>query len=48
MYAHIGEPGDRPRFELELTDHALSREYHYGITAQRVKDIMAKHLREVE
>lgn len=47
MTAYIGEPGDRPSFELEPTDHPLSREYHHGITAERVKEIMTKHLREV-
>lgn len=47
MTAYIGEPGDRPSFELEPTDHPLSREFHHGITAERVKEIMTKHLREV-
>lgn len=44
MYAHIQEPGQRPNFELELTDHPLSREYHNGITAERVKEIMMSRL----
>lgn len=47
MQAHPSEPGLRPWFELELTDHPLSREYHHGITAERVKEIMMKQLREV-
>jgi hypothetical protein len=44
MYAHIQQPGWRPTFELEQTDHLLSREYHYGITAERVKEIMVSRL----
>jgi hypothetical protein len=40
MHAHIQKPGDRPNFELELTDHPLSREFHRGITPERVKQIM--------
>jgi hypothetical protein len=32
MYAHIQEPDVRPHFELELSDHPLSQEYHHGIT----------------
>jgi hypothetical protein len=40
MYAHIQEPGMRPYFSLELTDHPLSQEYHKGISPQRVKEIM--------
>jgi hypothetical protein len=45
MYAHIKEPGQRPRFELEPTDHPLSQEYHHGITPERVKEIMFRRLR---
>jgi hypothetical protein len=44
MYAHIQEPGIRPNFRLEQTDHPLSLEYHEGITAGRVKEIMIKRL----
>ena len=44
MYAHIQQPGWRPTFELEQTDHLLSREYHHGITAERVKEIMISRL----
>ena len=47
MYAHVSEPGDRPRFELEPTEHPLSQEFHHGITAERVKEIMVKQVREV-
>lgn len=44
MYAHIQEPSWRPNFELERTDHPLSQEYHNGITAERVKEIMMSRL----
>lgn len=44
MYAHIQEPGWRPNFELERTDHPLSQEYHNGVTAERVKEIMMSRL----
>lgn len=47
MYAHILEPGLRPVFELEPTDHQLSQEHHHGITPERVKEIMKKHLKDV-
>jgi len=45
MYAHIQKPGLRPQFELELTDHPLSQEYHYGILPERVRGIMLLELR---
>ena len=45
MYAHIQEIGLRPHFRLEQTDHPLSREYHKGITPERVKEIMLARLR---
>ena len=48
MYAHIQEPGLRPHFELEPTDHPLSQEYHKGITPERVKAIMLRRLKSVE
>ena len=48
MYAHIQEPGLRPLFRLEPTDHPLSQEYHRGITPERVKEIMMGRLRENE
>ena len=47
MYAHVGDPDKRPTFELEPTDHQLSQEYWNGITAARVKEIMARQLREL-
>jgi len=45
MYAHIQQLDCRPNFELELSDHPLSQEYHKGITAERVKEIMLGRLR---
>jgi hypothetical protein len=48
MYSHIEKVNWRPNFELEPSDHPLSREYHYGITAERVKEIMMARLRETE
>jgi hypothetical protein len=44
MYAHIQEAGTRPNFELEPTDHPLSKEYHRGVTPERVKEIMMQRL----
>lgn len=44
MYAHIQEPGLRPNFFLEPSDHPLSQEYHHGITPERVKEIMMGRL----
>jgi len=44
MFAHLEEPPERPTFELELTDHPLSQEYHHGITPERVKEIMMRRL----
>jgi hypothetical protein len=46
MYAHIQKPHLRPHFELEATPHPLSQEYHHGITAERVKEIMLGRLRD--
>ena len=45
MYAHIQALHDRPLFELEPADHQLAREYHHGITPERVKEIMLGRLR---
>ena len=45
MYAHIPELDWRPNFQMELTDHPLSQEYHKGITPERVKEIMMGRLR---
>ncbi|HWA95493.1 MAG TPA: DUF2199 domain-containing protein [Terracidiphilus sp.] len=44
MYAHIQEPGMRPHFHLEPTDHPLARDYHEGITVERLKEIMFTYL----
>jgi hypothetical protein len=44
MYAHIQEPPLRPAFRLQLTDHPLSQQYHYGITPEQVKEIMLGRL----
>jgi hypothetical protein len=46
MYAHIQEPGMRPHFRLEPTDHPLAQEYHHGITPEHVKEIMLRRLKE--
>jgi hypothetical protein len=48
MYAHIQEPGTRPHFRLERSDHPLSVEYHHGITPERVREIMLRRLPSVE
>ncbi len=45
MYAHIQPVGSRPHFFLEPSDHPLAKEYHHGITAERVKEIMMRRLR---
>ena len=47
MYARVPKIKMRPYFEVELTDHPLSQEYHNGISPERVKDIMLARLREV-
>ena len=39
MYVDVQEPGNRPLFRLEESDHPLSQEYHHGITPERVKEI---------
>jgi len=39
MHAHIQEPGIRPKFELEPSDHPLAQEFHHGITPERVKEL---------
>lgn len=48
MYAHIQEPGTRPNFFLQPTEHPLSLEYHKGITPERVKEIMLRRLPKSE
>jgi hypothetical protein len=44
MYARLQKPPLRPHFELEPTSHPLSQEYHHGVTAERVKEIMLGRL----
>lgn len=44
MYAHVQEPGKRPLFELQESDHPLAVEYHHGITPGRVREIMMREL----
>src|SRR6266567_1528811 len=44
MWAVIQEPGTRPSFRLEPSDHPLAREFHEGITPERVKKIMFRRL----
>ncbi len=39
MQVDVQEPGNRPLFRLEESDHPLSQEYHHGITPERVKEI---------
>lgn len=48
MYARIENVDWRPSFELEPTEHPLSREYHNGITPERVKEIMLERLKANE
>jgi hypothetical protein len=44
MTALIQEPGMRPLFLLERADHPLAKEFHEGITPERVKEIMFQSL----
>ncbi len=48
MYTHVQALEWRPHFELEPADHPLSREYHHGIGAERVQEIMMGRLQETE
>jgi hypothetical protein len=48
MYAHPQLHNERPHFRLEKTDHPLAQEYHYGITPERVRELMRKLLPEVD
>jgi hypothetical protein len=48
MYAHIQEPGMRPHFRLQPTEHPLAQEYYHGIAPERVKEIMLRGLPAVE
>ena len=44
MHAYIKQRNARPSFELELTDHPLSLQYHKGIAPERVREIMTGRL----
>lgn len=44
MFAVIQEPGIRPHFRLERADHPLAKEYHEGISPQRVRQLMFRLL----
>jgi hypothetical protein len=44
MYARMQGVGKRPKFEMERTEHVLSREYHEGIRPERVREIMLGRL----
>lgn len=44
MQVHVQEPGMRPHFSLERCDHLLSIEYYNGISPERVRGIMFRHL----
>ena len=48
MYAHIQEPGLRPHFELQPSEHPLAQEFLNGITPERVKEIMLRRLPAAE
>jgi len=47
MYAQLQPVGTRPTFFLEMSDHPLAQEYHHGISAERVKEIMMKQVKEL-
>ena len=38
---HLRDHGERPRIELEPTDHPLAIEQRHGITVDRVAEIYA-------
>jgi len=44
MTVSIREPGWRPLFILERSDHPLAKEFYEGITPERVKEIMFRAL----
>ncbi|MGD0990718.1 MAG: DUF2199 domain-containing protein, partial [Candidatus Sulfotelmatobacter sp.] len=48
MHARTRDLGQYPDFGLELSDHLLSQEFHHGISAERVKQIMFARLPAVE
>ncbi|HUB52978.1 MAG TPA: DUF2199 domain-containing protein [Terracidiphilus sp.] len=45
MRAHIQEPGNRPHFELEPSDHPLVQEFQHGIMPERVREITLRHIK---
>jgi len=47
MNVCVREPGQRPAFDLQPTDHPLAQEYYQGISAERVKEIMSRRLNDV-
>ena len=44
MNVHMREPGQRPTFELEESEHALAQAYYHGISAEQVREIMRRRL----
>jgi hypothetical protein len=48
MKVHVQGENERPHFELEKTDHPLSREYYEGISPERVRDLMTDFVREIQ
>jgi hypothetical protein len=48
MYAHIQSQELRPQFSLEPADHPLAQEYQNGMTAERVREIMLRRLRDAQ
>jgi hypothetical protein len=44
MITVIQEPGTRPQFQLERSDHPLALEFYGGITPERVKEITLRNL----
>lgn len=48
MYAHMREIGSKPDFELELTDHPLAREFHYGISPERIREITVGRVARID
>jgi hypothetical protein len=48
MYAHPQGDKSRPQFRLQPSDHPLAHEFHFGITPERVREIMLAHLPAIE
>lgn len=48
MYVHPQLNNQRPCFRLEEADHPLAREYHHGISPERVKALMRQLLPAVD